>query len=62
MFYECRGLRALDLTSFETSNVTKFDYMFYNDVNLQKIYVSDNFIVKDGSSSIGMFVSIPKIV
>ena len=30
MFRDCRGLTSLDLSTFDTSNVTNMYYMFYN--------------------------------
>jgi surface protein len=43
MFYKTSGLIDLDLSSFDTSNVTDMNYMFYGANNLKTIYVSDSF-------------------
>ncbi len=37
MFHGCNYLRELDLSSFDTSNVTSMDSMFYYDISLTSI-------------------------
>ena len=44
-FAGCNVLTSLDLTSFDTSNVTKMSNMFARDAKLTTIYVSDAFDV-----------------
>jgi surface protein len=39
MFYEDKNLKELNLTSFDTRNVTSASSMFYKTDNLQTIYV-----------------------
>ena len=57
-FKNCFSLTELDLSNMDTNNVTAFDYMFdtvsgtyngisYNTSSLQKVSVSDSFVVKD---------------
>jgi surface protein len=43
MFREMSSLEKLDLTNFDTSNVTNMTNMFLNSNNLKTIYVSDKF-------------------
>ena len=43
MFYECRSLSSLDLSNFNTQNVTNMEYMFDNCASLAK----KNLITKD---------------
>ena len=45
----------LDLTSFDTSSVTDFDLMFCDLRLLEKIYVSNNFVINNGVSTSSMF-------
>ena len=55
MFGACRGLTSLDLSNFDTSNVTHIKQMFRNCRGLTTIYVGDkwstdtNKIVDTGS-------------
>ena len=55
MFMDCRNLTTLDLSSFNTENVTATNYMFYNCENLITIYISDNWITKNITTSGSMF-------
>ncbi|MDR3240960.1 MAG: BspA family leucine-rich repeat surface protein [Lactobacillaceae bacterium] len=41
MFFDCRGLPELDLSSFKTDNVTDMSQMFYSCQGLQKLNVSE---------------------
>ena len=43
MFSYCSSLTELDLSKFNTQNVTDMSYMFYNCTNLTNIKFSDNF-------------------
>lgn len=56
MFYGCSGLQTLDLTSFNTSCVEKMYSMFHDCTNLKTIYVSDDFVLKENTISINMFL------
>ena len=40
MFYDCNNLTSLDISSFDTSNVTDMGYMFYNCSSLTSLNVS----------------------
>ena len=40
MFSNCRNLQSIDLSSFNTQNVTNMSYMFHNCKNLQSIDLS----------------------
>ena len=40
MFCECENLNNLDLSSFNTKNVTNMSWMFYNCENLNNLYLS----------------------
>ena len=51
MFYGCSSLTELDLSSFDTSNVTSFDFMFDGCSNLTELYISSF----DTSSAVSMF-------
>ena len=41
MFYDCRDLYDLDLTSFNTQNVTNMSFMFYRCYSLRKLNLSN---------------------
>ena len=41
MFYYCEELEVLNLCSFDTSNVTTMEGMFYQMPSLKYIYVGD---------------------
>ena len=62
MFYYCISLPSLDLSSFDTSNVTNMSYMFYNCSNLTKIYVSTLWSTDAVTSSGTMFYGCTKLV
>ena len=44
MFKGCSNLTTLDLSNFNTLNVTNMREMFYNCSSLKTIYVSNNFV------------------
>ena len=48
-------LEEVDLSSFNTGNVQKFDNMFSGCNKLQKIYISDNFIIGGAATSANMY-------
>ena len=43
MFYECSSLENLDISNFNTSNVTDMGYMFYWCSSLKKLEIGENF-------------------
>ena len=55
MFYACSALTVLDLSVFDTKNVTDMSQMFRNNQSLTTIYVSENFITSQVTSSNMMF-------
>lgn len=55
MFNKCSKLSSLDLTSFNTGMVKNMESMFDNCMKLITIYVSDNFVTDQVTSSIYMF-------
>lgn len=55
MFSGCTGITELNLAAFDTANVTNMQHMFAYSRNLQKIYVSDRFVVDRVTSGVGMF-------
>ena len=44
MFYRCEALATLDLSNFDTKNVTDMRYMFYQCYALTTIYASDKYV------------------
>jgi len=55
MFYNCRSLTSLDLSSFNTSKVTLMNWMFIYCNNLQTIYVGDGWSTAAVENSDNMF-------
>lgn len=59
MFYDCSNLGKLDLTNFNSSNVTDMSFMFYGCINLMSLTGSFTWVepdVKDAMfSSYGVF-------
>ncbi len=55
MFCGCSYLRTLDLSSFDTANVSNMMEMFNGCRKLGTIYVSDTFVTKSGLKSTKMF-------
>ena len=55
MFDRCSALTSLDLTSFNTANVTDMSYMFMGCSALTTIFVSDKFVTDQVTSSDNMF-------
>ena len=60
MFAYCSSLELLDLSTFNTGNVTRFDRMFRNCDNLVTLNIL-NFDVSKASSLYMMFYSCPKL-
>ncbi len=54
-FEDCENVKELELGSFDTSNVTDMGGMFYNCKKLERIYVSDDFVVDQVTSHSNMF-------
>ncbi len=55
MFTYCSSLTTLDLSGFNTQNVTSMYYMFKNCNKLQTIYVGDNWTTDNVTKSWSMF-------
>ena len=54
MFRDCSNLTSLDLASWDTSNVTNMSNMFemfQSNPKLKTIYVSDSFVVPQGTGA-----------
>ncbi|WP_302555002.1 BspA family leucine-rich repeat surface protein [Leyella stercorea] len=62
MFFQCYSLTFLDLSNFDTQNVTNMYGMFYGCVNLATIYASDKFVTTACSYDDGMFEGCEKLV
>ena len=62
MFYGCTGLTSLDLSSFNTSNVTKMRYMFGDCSGLTTIIVGDGWSTAAVTESINMFSGCTSLV
>jgi len=58
MFYSCNKLIRLDLSSFNTNNVTDMTYMFQNCERLQFLDLR-NFSFNNVTSYTGMLIGIP---
>ena len=41
LFYECSSLKELDISKFNTDNVTDMSYMFYNCSSLKRLNISN---------------------
>ena len=55
MFNWCQALRELDLSSFDTSSVTKIDWMFQACSKLINIYVGDYWVINADTTTNMMF-------
>ena len=55
LFAYCSSLTSLDVTYFNTANVTGMNNMFYSCSALTTIYASDNFVTDKVESSYNMF-------
>ena len=55
MFQHCKELEYLDLSSFDTYNVTKLDFMFNECIKLKEIKGINNFDTYNVISMMGMF-------
>ena len=54
MFSYCSNLKILDLSSFNTLNVTNLSYMFYNCENLNNLDLS-SFNCTNITNAVGLF-------
>ena len=61
MFFDSKAT-TLDLSSFDTSNVTNMHAMFYNCNNLKTIYASDKFNTNSVTLSSNMFYNTTNLV
>jgi surface protein len=57
MFHLCKSLTSVDLLTFNTSNVTNMESMFYNCSKLTTIFVSNTWDVSNVTNSRVMFSS-----
>ena len=62
MISYCNNLQSVDLSSFDTANVTNMYRMFNSDSKLEKIYVSNAFVVSQVTNSSGMFKGCSRLV
>ena len=60
MFTNCSSLTSLDLSSFDTSNVTNIGMMFYNCLSLTSLDLS-NFDTSNVTTMSSMFISCSKL-
>lgn len=56
MFYNCKNLIELNLSDFNVRNVSNMNVMFGSCNNLNRIYTSNQFIIKNGCSASNIFV------
>ena len=62
MFYRCSGLTSLDLSNFNTAEVTDMTEMFCSSSALTTIFVSDKFVTGQVTSSVDMFSGCDKLI
>ena len=62
MFYGCSALKTLDLSNFDTKNVTNMQSMFNGCSALTTIYASDKFVTTACEFDGGMFVGCTNLV
>jgi len=62
MFGHCSKLATLDLSKFNTSNVTSMSSMFSSCTSLKTIYASDDFVVDNVTSSSSMFADCTSLI
>ena len=65
MFSNSNGgskLEVVDLSGFDTSNVTNTQWMFKDCVNLQTVYVSEKWDMSSVTNSYAMFTNCPNLV
>ena len=54
MFYNCSSLEELNLSNFNTNNVSNMSYMFWRCKSLKELNLS-NFNINDETNVFGMF-------
>ena len=59
--FECKGLTSLDITNFNTENVTNMSYMFSSCSALTTIYASDEFVTTNVETGSNMFFNCIKL-
>lgn len=57
VFYNCQNLKQLDLSMFNTQNVTSMDRMFANCYSLEELILSSGWNTSNVKSFYGMFVN-----
>ena len=62
MFYRGEALKWLDLSSFDTSNVTTTQEMFRDATSLEKIWVSDKWDVSSVTAGNNAFLNDTNII
>lgn len=62
LFQGCMSLTALDLTTFNTQNVTDMSYLFWECRNLQTVYVGSGWTTANVNLGIGMFYNCTNLV
>lgn len=62
MFDDCTSLTTIDLSSFNTENVTETNGLFYGCENLKTIYVGDGWNMSYITDSKNMFADCPNLV
>ena len=55
MFYYCKLINKLNLSSFNTKNCIDMSYMFYNCGFLKELNLSDDFQINEGTNISKMF-------
>lgn len=57
-----KKVQVLDLSSFDTKNVTDMSYMFSESVALKTIYASEKFVTTNVTDSTYIFNHVPSLV
>ena len=57
MFYDCSSLESLDLTGWDTTNVTGMDYMLHNCYSLKNLTLGENWASNSSISSFDLSYS-----
>ena len=62
MFYDCSALKSLDLSNFDTKNVTDMQSMFNGCSALTTIYASEKFVTTTCVDDYNMFANCTNLV
>jgi len=62
MFRNASGLTSLDLSNFDTSNVTNMSHMFVGTSNLRELTLGENFEFKEAMPPISFSPFLPAII